>query len=60
MAVDFDWFVPLVRGEAEKYDAVKLMEALDEFAKHNSLALNRLQRNWKVGEVTVEGSLRIV
>lgn len=38
-------FAPLVREEAEKYNAVNLMEALDEFAKHNSPALNRLQKN---------------
>ncbi|KIM49917.1 hypothetical protein M413DRAFT_439046 [Hebeloma cylindrosporum] len=34
-----------LREEAERYNAAKLKEALDEFSKHNSPALNILQRN---------------
>ena len=37
-----------MRQEAQKYNAVSLMEALDEFAKHNGLALDRFK---KVGEL---------
>ena len=36
---------PLVLEEAEKYNAVRLKEALAEFGKHNGMILNILQRN---------------
>ena len=35
----------LVLEEAEKYNAVRLKEALAEFGKHNGMILNILQRN---------------
>ena len=35
----------LVLEEAEKYNAVRLNEALAEFGKHNGMILNILQRN---------------
>jgi len=36
---------PLVLEEAEKYNAMKLKEALIEFGKHNGMVLKILQKD---------------